>query len=98
MFTKWTNSMIGSGFMKGSIKEESYAAHILLVISFILLLTSCSSFNWIEQPNDPISNSYEDYQECIDINSKDESKCDYLIPHRTMQPNLTEHKNKLNYH
>jgi hypothetical protein len=70
----------------------------LLVISFILLLTSCSSFGGIRPTDDITSNYNKDYQECLDINSTDKSKCDYLIPSRAMQPNLTEHRWKEGYH
>jgi len=69
----------------------------LLVISFILLLTSCSSFGGL-RPNDLTSNSYEDYKKCLYIHSADKSKCDYLIPSNLMQPNLTEHRERGGYH
>ena len=72
----------------------------LLVICFLLLLTSCSSFGGLRPTDDLTSNYYEDYQKCLDIHSTDKSNCDYLIPSNIMEPNLTEHKDKGNggYH
>ncbi len=70
----------------------------LLVISFILLLTSCSSFGGLRPTDDLTSNYNEDYHKCLDVDSTDKSKCDYLIPSSIMQQNLTEHKFKEGYH
>lgn len=69
--------------------------NLLIIIFTILLLASCSYRPIFSES--PGSYGYQEYQECIDKNPDDKTKCDLIRPD-SMEPNITEHKYKEGYH
>lgn len=71
---------------------------LFMIILISILFLSCSAVSF--QPGlaeDPKSYSSQEYQECLDKNPRDKTKCEMLKPN-PMEPNLTEHKDREGYH
>lgn len=71
----------------------------LLLIMFIsFLFVSCSAVSYRPRlAEDPKSYGSQEYQKCLDKNPTDKTKCDIIKPN-SMEPNLTEHKDREGYH
>ncbi len=62
------------------------------------LLASCSVISFQPTPTKDSKNyGSQEYQDCIDKNPSDKTKCEMIKPN-TMEPNLTEHKDREGYH
>lgn len=71
---------------------------LLLIIFISFLFVSCTTVSYPPRlAEDPKNYSSQEYQECVDKNPSDKTKCELLKPN-TMEPNLTEHKWKEGYH
>ena len=71
---------------------------LFLIIITGFLFLSCSSLS--HQPIftvDPNGYASKQYEECLNDNPEDKTKCDLLKPDY-MEPNLTEHKDREGYH
>lgn len=66
-----------------------------MIFFTILLLASCSYRPTFSDGSRDYG--YKEYQDCIDSNPEDKTKCDMLKPDY-MEPNLSEHKERNEYH